>query len=457
MPPNKRKRKDLTKDQIKTVVSFLTDNSKVKDGKRVPNFGAFAAAAKKVDPPVNSTIISRIWKRASKNRHDGSKQAYRATPEKVGKCGRKEKYDRYQLMADMLEIPIEKRQSYSALAAELRVPQTTLHRIVTKEKDVIVPHTNAIKPLLTEENMMTRVYYCWDHIDRPFQGQVTAQANFLYDDFYKTIHLDEKWFFISQEKFRYYLVHGEKPPVRKVKHKSHILKIMFLAAVARPRFNAAGECTFDGKIGIWPFVKQVAAQRTSVNRPAGTLETKSVSVTGAVYLDYVINKVLPAIKQKWPDARERKLTLQHDNAKSHFSENQPEWRAAASYGSWDFRLTPQPANSPDTNILDLGFFRALQSEQWRDGFETTADGLIAQVRRAWDRFDPEKIDANFITLQSCLGEILLDQGGNIYDIPHVGKERMRRRDGRLPAALPVSEEAKTMLQDLGFLEPGGNT
>jgi len=28
---------------------------------------------------------------------------------------------------------------------------------------------------------------------------------------------------------------------------------MFLAAVARPRFDANGTVIFDGKLGIWPF------------------------------------------------------------------------------------------------------------------------------------------------------------------------------------------------------------
>jgi hypothetical protein len=49
---------------------------------------------------------------------------------------------------------------------------------------------------------------------------------------------------------------------------------MFLAAVARPRYDPEGECTFDGKIGMFPFVKRVAAKRTSKNCEKGTIETK---------------------------------------------------------------------------------------------------------------------------------------------------------------------------------------
>ena len=37
-------------------------------------------------------------------------------------------------------------------------------------------------------------------------------------------------------------------------------KVMFLTAVAKPRYNEDGEMTFDGKIGIWPFVVDTEAQ-----------------------------------------------------------------------------------------------------------------------------------------------------------------------------------------------------
>lgn len=39
---------------------------------------------------------------------------------------------------------------------------------------------------------------------------------------------------------------------------------MFLCAVARPRFNEHGYCTFDGKIGVW--AKAILAARSSQNR-----------------------------------------------------------------------------------------------------------------------------------------------------------------------------------------------
>jgi hypothetical protein len=56
--------------------------------------------------------------------------------------------------------------------------------------------------------------------------------------------------------------------------------------------------------------------------------------------------------------------------------------------------------------------------------EDTLDCLIAQVLAAFAQFDPRKNDFRFITLQCCLDNILIRNGGNDYTIQHMGKERM---------------------------------
>jgi hypothetical protein len=53
--------------------------------------------------------------------------------------------------------------------------------------------------------------------------------------------------------------------------------------------------------------------------------------------------------------------------------------AAAPTGNWNIKMVNQSAQSPDTNQLDLTFFRALQqSSQWDNSFAWEIDGLIAQ-------------------------------------------------------------------------------
>ncbi|KAM0875427.1 hypothetical protein ACQ4PT_036816 [Festuca glaucescens] len=214
-----------------------------------------------------------------------------------------------------------------------------------------------------------------------------------------------------------------------------LIKVMFLAAVARPRFDANGNVVFDGKLGIWPFTYQEAAKRKSKHRDAGTIVTKVLTaVTQSVSREYMINFLLPAIKQRWP-ASERGTTIwiQQDNAKTHIPVDDPEFVAAAQADGWDIRLTCQPANSPDLNILDLGFFAALQSifHKLSPG---SVDDIVLKVKQAFDEYPAERSNRIFLTLQACMVEVLRDNGGNRYKVPHMRKEVLQRL-GTLPVTL----------------------
>ena len=115
----------------------------------------------------------------------------------------------------------------------------------------------------------------------------------------------------------YYLVPGETPPHRTCKSKRYITKVMFMCAVARPRWDSHAKREFDGKIGIWPFIFQEEAKRASKNRPAGTMETKCIiSINRVETTKMLVEKVIPAIKQKWP-AGSKRCIIQQDNAKPH--------------------------------------------------------------------------------------------------------------------------------------------
>ncbi len=108
--------------------------------------------------------------------------------------------------------------------------------------------------------------------------------------------------------------------------------------------------------------------------------------------------------------------IQHDGASCHIKDNDVQFNQAAKQGVWNICLEKQPAKSPDTNVLDLSFFRALQAKQWSLGSETTIDGLIAQVLQAFAEFEPRKFDCGFLTLQTCLNDMMEVNGGNDYKI-----------------------------------------
>ncbi|KAF0711546.1 hypothetical protein As57867_005196, partial [Aphanomyces stellatus] len=50
-----------------------------------------------------------------------------------------------------------------------------------------------------------------------------VHSNMEVDDMLDYVHLDEKWFYITKERRKFYLVPGEKEPDRKSKRK-HLLQ-----------------------------------------------------------------------------------------------------------------------------------------------------------------------------------------------------------------------------------------
>ena len=74
-----------------------------------------------------------------------------------------------------------------------------------------------------------------------------------------------------------------------------------MSAVARPRDNEDGVCVFDGKIGIFPFTINEPAMRSCKNRAKGAMEVKPIeSINKLVIKQCLIEKIIPAIKAKWP-------------------------------------------------------------------------------------------------------------------------------------------------------------
>ncbi|GJU29414.1 hypothetical protein Tco_1173003 [Tanacetum coccineum] len=176
----------------------------------------------------------------------------------------------------------------------------------------------------------------------------------------------------------------------------------------------------------------------SKNRVAGTLETKPIlSVTKEVTRSWLIQKVLPAIRSTWPQGHTGPIFIQQDNAKPHINVDDVEFIQEASRDGFDIRLCFQPPNSPDLNVLDLGFFRAIQSLQEQEVLETI-DELVHAVQTSYERMPSCELNNVFLTLQTCMKEILKVQGSNNYQTPHIGKGRLERQ-GMLPLTLIVNK------------------
>lgn len=85
----------------------------------------------------------------------------------------------------------------------------------------------------------------------------------------------------------------------------------------------------------------------------------------------LIDRVVPAIKQKWPYLNSKHCTST-GWGKCHIKADDMEFGITARQEHWNINILTQAPKSPDTNICDLTFFCALQLEQWRSGEEDMA-------------------------------------------------------------------------------------
>lgn len=218
---------------------------------------------------------------------------------------------------------------------------------------------------------------------------------------------------------------------------------MFLVAVARPRWDFSRNIEFDGKLGIWPVGHFGVAQRTTDNRDRGTPVWVNDNMTREIYREMLIKKLIPGIKEKWPHST-RKIIIQQDGARAHLPDRDPEFCAALEEAGLDAKLLTQPPNSPDCNVLDLGFFRAVQS--FNDEGASNEKELIKNVTEAYNNYPPNGINRNFLMLQQVLNEILDHVGCNQFALPHMGKDKLER-EGVLPIYLPVSNSVNRFVPD----------
>ena len=126
---------------------------------------------------------------------------------------------------------------------------------------------------------------------------------------------------------------------------------------------------------------------------------------------YMITYLLPAIKAHWPrEDRHKTIWIQQDNAPSHVPVDDAEIAAVVANTGLDIRLLNQPANSPDLNCLDLGFFSSLRSLTDRIP-SRNMDDLIQNATTEYENYNPVILNRVLLTLQSCMIEVMKTMEG----------------------------------------------
>ncbi|ETV96260.1 hypothetical protein H310_10439 [Aphanomyces invadans] len=228
-------------------------------------------------------------------------------------------------------------------------------------------------------------------------SEVGTPQELEFSDLFDVVHLDEKWFNADKDKRKTYVV---PDPARRVcKSKHFVPKVMFLAGVARPR----PEEGFDGMIG--------------------NMVTTLVNVDGATYRDFVLHQVVPEIKSRFP-SKTKRVFLQHDNATPHATIDDGVLAEVTTDG-WVFMVRRLPPNSPDLNVLDLGFFASIQAQQYKT-FSRSVDDVISSTLCAFEALSVETLGNVFLTLQAVMRQVLEHNGNNDFKIPHMKKDTLRR-------------------------------
>ncbi|CEG43361.1 Transposase, Tc1-like [Plasmopara halstedii] len=172
----RRKKTNLTDEQRRAVNEFLPTKQKDPEPSSKLVKGPLSVAAMRFG--VTADTVRAIWKRAQQSLADGNISADLGS----FKCGR----------------------NIRSLAAKLSMSRATVHRRL--KEGLIVPHSNALKPQLNENNMIKRVKFCLSMLD-PVQSP-------LFQDMMNTVHTDEKWFYITKTNAEHYLAPGEQAPHR---------------------------------------------------------------------------------------------------------------------------------------------------------------------------------------------------------------------------------------------------
>ena len=218
---------------------------------------------------VAYSTISRLWRLAC----GAHEQSLIITPEialRNNSHANCLKYSHVEFRQGLKEIPQRRRKTYCSTAKAMGVALSTVQRMLL-HRDVCCIHMSSLKPTLTEENKMSRMELALSFVDKNNTRK--------FENMEDLIHINKKWFYLTRDGQCFIIAADEEEPYRHVQHKSFLTKIMFLCAVARPRYNANKNAWFDGKIGIWPIGKWEPAKQSSKKRAKGTPVWKNQCIT----------------------------------------------------------------------------------------------------------------------------------------------------------------------------------
>jgi len=247
------------------------------------------------------------------------------------------------------------------------------------------------RPKLSEKNQEARAEWAKDHLE---------------DDWELQIDIDEKLFYAWSSAGTLKIPPEHEKPKSELMSKRFIPKVMMLAAVGKP----CEKHKWDGKLGIWEVgVMREALRgdsRTGLKRGDMIFESGTLDHEGWVKM--LLELVFPAIRTKLP--RAKVVKLQFDNAGPHktHSEVDPRLAAAMSKGKPRIVFVEQIAQSPCTNLCDLGFFRSIDSRLPKLRSFSLLE-LISQIKDAFAEYPSAKL-SSLVIMKARVTRCIADHG-----------------------------------------------
>ncbi|CAI5736588.1 unnamed protein product [Hyaloperonospora brassicae] len=399
--------KNLTYDERRSMLDFLLERRVDGTSKLARHAVTDAATEFRVD----RRTVSRLWKRAVQSFENGDEVCDVAS-RKVGHRGRR-KRDWSAELKRVKEIPLSQRGSIRALAMAVGIPKTTLYELLKEDGS---PCINSIKPSLTDKNKLDRLRYCADKV----------RLNGLFDDMHNVVHVNVKRFALSRDKKT---------------------KIMFMAAVARPQWDLHKNECFDGKIGTWPFVREVTqVQEADVPPSPERTFVALEAVTKDDVQRMITELVIPAIRVKMPvHLMHGPIYIQQDSVKIRCAGDAGFAEEGRKHG-WNIQMQALPPYSPDFVVMDSALFKpmldALKASpppapvSSMSGFAE----LISGVEQGFASLTKDEINDAFLTLQKAMECTMRVQGANTYELGPTSREQLQM-EGSLPVSILCDPDA----------------
>ena len=156
--------------------------------------------------------------------------------------------------------------------------------------------------------------------------------------------------------------------------------------------------------------------------------------------DMIVQVILPAIRNKWPEWASKTIYIQQDNSKPHILDNDLGFKEKATLEGFSFHLVQQPKFSRHECLI-----QELQHQKSTYNYSQS----VKAVNFAFEALQLNALKFVWITLQACKVEVIKKLGDIDYHIPHMNKTKLAR-EGRLLDFLDLRKEIIWVIAFFGY-------